>query len=41
VETVRELLAAAEGSLDLSEPFARIRDAVGEARKMGVTARAA
>jgi hypothetical protein len=34
---VRELLARLDGSLDLSEPFARVREAVAEARKMGVT----
>jgi hypothetical protein len=27
--------------LDVAEPFARIRDAIAEARKMGVTQRAA
>ncbi len=34
----REFLARLE-SLDLAEPFARIREAVGEARKLGVTSR--
>jgi len=29
------------GGLDLAEPFARIRDAIAEARRMGVTQRAA
>jgi hypothetical protein len=29
------------GGLDLAEPFARIREAIAEARKMGVTQRAA
>jgi hypothetical protein len=32
----RALLQRAEG-LDLAEPFTRIREAIGEARKMGVT----
>jgi hypothetical protein len=35
----RELLDKLEGTLDLAEPFARIREAIGEARKMGVTQR--
>ena len=34
---VRELIERVEGSVDLAEPFARIREAAGEARKMGVT----
>jgi hypothetical protein len=38
---VREMLAGVEGLIDLAEPFTRIREAVGEARKMGVTSRAA
>ena len=29
------------GGLDVTEPFARIREAIGEARRMGVTQRAA
>lgn len=29
------------GGLDLNEPFGRVKDALGEARKMGVTGRAA
>jgi hypothetical protein len=37
---VRELVSRVEGAIDLAEPFARIREAVAEARKMGV-ARAA
>jgi hypothetical protein len=37
VAAVRDLLARLDGSLDLSEPFARVREAVAEARKMGVT----
>lgn len=34
--TAREMLARLDGAVDLSEPFARIREAIGEARKMGV-----
>jgi hypothetical protein len=37
--TTRELLARLDGSLDLAEPFTRIREAIGEARKLGVTSR--
>jgi hypothetical protein len=37
VAVVRDLLERFERTLDLAEPFARIRDAIGEARKMGVT----
>ena len=40
-ESVKGILARIEGLVDLREPFARIREAVGEARKMGVTGRAA
>ncbi len=32
----REMLGQLDASFDLSEPFVRIREAVGEARKMGV-----
>ena len=32
----RELLTRLDGACDLAEPFARIREAIGEARKMGV-----
>jgi len=39
VAAVREMLGRLDSSLDLAEPFARIRDAIGEARKMGVTNR--
>jgi hypothetical protein len=39
--TVMELLDRVDGSVDLGEPFARIREAIAEARKMGVTNRAA
>ncbi len=38
-ERLHDLLVRIEGLVDLSEPFSRIRDAIGEARKMGVTAR--
>jgi hypothetical protein len=40
VETVRQLLETV-GPLDLAEPFGRIREAISEARKMGVANRAA
>jgi hypothetical protein len=33
----REELARVETTVDLAEPFARIREAIAEARKMGVT----
>ena len=36
VEIVTNMLAELEGQLDFTEPFNRIRDGVGEARKMGV-----
>jgi hypothetical protein len=38
---IRELLDRLDQTLDLAEPFARIREAMAEARKMGVTSRAA
>jgi hypothetical protein len=38
---VREFLQALEARIDLAEPFARIREAVTEARRMGVAGRAA
>jgi hypothetical protein len=38
-ESVRSLLAQMDG-VDLGEPFGRIREAIAEARKMGVTHRA-
>jgi hypothetical protein len=38
---VRAILDQLDAALDLAEPFARIREAMGEARKMGVTSRAA
>jgi hypothetical protein len=36
---IRELLGRLDGTLDLVEPFGRIREAIAEARKMGVTSR--
>ena len=36
-EAIEQLLERLDGRLDLNEPFARIREAIGEARKMGVT----
>lgn len=37
---VRDVLAPLlDGALDLAEPFARIREAIAEARKLGVTSR--
>jgi hypothetical protein len=39
VAVVREMLGRLDGALDLGEPFVRIREAIGEARKMGVTQR--
>jgi len=38
---VRGLLDRLDASLDLAEPFTRIREAMTEARKMGATSRAA
>ena len=38
---ISRLLDRVDPAVDLAEPFARIREAVGEARKMGVTNRAA
>jgi hypothetical protein len=40
-ERVRAILDRVDAALDLAEPFGRIREAMGEARKMGVTNRAA
>src|SRR5207249_12220427 len=37
VAAITELLNRVDGVLDLAEPFARIREAIAEARKMGVT----
>jgi hypothetical protein len=36
-EAIEQLLDRLDGRVDLNEPFARIREAIGEARKMGVT----
>lgn len=36
VAAAHDLLAATAGILNLAEPFTRIREAIGEARKMGV-----
>jgi hypothetical protein len=38
---IDDLLNRLDDAIDLAEPFARIRDAVTEARKMGVSSRAA
>jgi hypothetical protein len=38
---IRTMLDRTDPAMELSEPFARIREAMGEARKMGVTSRAA
>lgn len=38
---IEERLERVDPAVDLAEPFARIREAVAEARKMGVTGRAA
>ncbi len=38
-EAVRGLLGRLDDAFDLAEPFQRIREAIGEARKMGVSAR--
>jgi hypothetical protein len=40
-DMARAILDRVDAALDLAEPFARIREAMGEARKMGVTSRAA
>lgn len=40
-DAVEQLLNRVDPAVDLSEPFARVREAVSEARKMGVTNRAA
>jgi pimeloyl-ACP methyl ester carboxylesterase len=39
VHSIRELLDRLNGNLDLAEPFDRIREAISEARRMGVTTR--
>ena len=38
---IESRLEAVDPAVDLAEPFARIREAIAEARKMGVTGRAA
>ena len=38
-DAVRGVLDRLEATFDLAEPFQRIREAIGEARKMGVAAR--
>lgn len=40
VAAIRAILQRLDSSIDLSEPFARIREAMSEARKIGVTSRA-
>ena len=40
-QRIDDLLNRLDDAVDLAEPFARIRDAVAEARKMGVSSRAA
>lgn len=40
-EAVRELMTRLGPAFDFAEPFQRIREAVGEARKLGVAGRAA
>jgi hypothetical protein len=37
VPSIRALLDRLDGTVDLAEPFTRIRDAISEARKLGVT----
>jgi len=39
--TVRDLLSGLDPAFDLREPFVRIREAMSEARRMGITNRAA
>src|SRR5262245_27961662 len=39
LDHVREVLDRLDGGVDVSEPFTRIREAMAEARKMGVTNR--
>ena len=36
---IKGVLEQLDANLDLIEPFARIREAIGEARKLGVTSR--
>ncbi|MFO0926556.1 MAG: hypothetical protein U0736_05885 [Gemmataceae bacterium] len=37
VQAVRDLLGGLDGIPDLTEPFARVKEAIAEARKLGVT----
>ncbi len=41
VPAAREILGRLDNAFDLAEPFARIREAIAEARKLGVASRAA
>ena len=41
LEVIEARIAQIDPAVDLSEPFTRVREAVAEARKMGVTNRAA
>ncbi len=41
VQVIESLLASIDGGVDLAEPFNRVKEAITEARKMGVTGRAA
>jgi hypothetical protein len=41
LDRIRATLERVDPGLDVSEPFSRIREAMGEARKLGATARAA
>jgi hypothetical protein len=41
VPASRELLSRLDSAFDLAEPFGRVREAIAEARKLGVGARAA
>ena len=38
-EAVRKVLADVDGCMDVTEPFARVKEAIAEARKTGVTGR--
>lgn len=40
-DNVMAILDRVDSAVDLGEPFSRIREAIGEARRMGVTSRAA
>jgi hypothetical protein len=41
VEAIKKVLAELDGGMDLAEPFTRVKEAIAEARKMGVTGRSA